>query len=439
MNRIVSKQTEKAIQLVTSNDLLIGAQWPHLTINEQRLVLYMLSLVKPSDKDFRTYRISIRELANILGLKHKDLYKEFDRAAEGLMRKLIKWIDPEYTKGKKYIMVAWCSYAARIPGEGYVEMRFDPALKPFLLALKGNFTIWGDRRSVIRLKSHYALRIYQFIKYNQGLATVDGRKSAIVDLEWFKEYLAIPEGSYSLFGNFKLKVLKPAQKDIREKTDVEFEFRQIKKGRKVYKLEFTWKKNKRHNQLELPGLDENAPTSLKDILIIEFGITPDKKAEALVQQYGESHIRDALEVARDYIERLHSQGKKVGNVAGIARKAIEEGWKNQKSAIEIEHERKLKALIAAKEEAKRREEEEVAREEQKRQKFRDRYESMDKAKKEEILKEFREYLVATGTRYVVDRYDEGGITPGMIESLFTDFLENYFSTAKTTEYGHKTV
>ena len=42
--------------ITTSNDLLVKAQWPRLTINEQRLVLYMLALVEKWDEDFKTYK-----------------------------------------------------------------------------------------------------------------------------------------------------------------------------------------------------------------------------------------------------------------------------------------------------------------------------------------------------------------------------------------------
>ncbi len=418
---IPTNQTEDVIQMATANDLLVKAQWPHLAINEQRLVLYMLSLIKRSDKDFKTYRISIRELANILGLKRKDLYKEFDKATSGLMTKIIKWIDTS-TRHKKYISVSWCSYAARIPGGGYVEMRFDPSLKPFLLSLQGNFTIWGDRRSVIRLKSHYSLRLYQFIKYNQGLAAVDGRRSAKVKLSWLRTYLAISEDKYRLFGHFKSRILLPAQKDIKAKTDIEFDFKQIKKGRRVHELEFFWKKNKDYNQLELPGMSDKAPARLEDILKLEFGITPKKKIDDLIRKYGHEHIIQALERAREYIEGVRSQGKKVGNTAGIAVKAIEEGWKQQKPLIDIKHEEKLKALAKAKEAEVAQKEAKRAQEERKREKAMLYYESMNNSQKEAFLSDFRDSLIATGNRIVVERFDKKGITPGPIEALFKSFL-----------------
>ena len=40
----------------------------------------MLALVEKYDEDFKTYRISVKELSNILGSKNKNLYREFDKA-----------------------------------------------------------------------------------------------------------------------------------------------------------------------------------------------------------------------------------------------------------------------------------------------------------------------------------------------------------------------
>jgi len=424
-NEIIKKGSEQegGGLIATSNDLLIEAQWPQLKINEQRLVLYMLSLIQRGDSDFKPYRISIRELGNIMGGSRNDLYARFDEATEGLLKKVIRWINPEEKADGRIDKTTWCSSASIIPGKGCVELRFDPTLKPFLLALKGNFTSLGEARAVIRLKNHYSLRIYQFIKYNHGLATVDYRKSAKVKLSWFRDYLAIPEGTYKLFGHFKSKVLMPAKKDIAAKTDVEFDFTQIKKGRKVHELEFTWKKNKRYNQLELQGIsDRGGQTSIEDILTMEFGISPEQKAVDMVQEYGHEHIRAALQTAREYINKLRKRGKKVENVGGIARKAIEEGWKPQESVIEVEYQEQQQAIATAKEQKKQQEADTFARREKETQQAMDKYEAMAGGEQEAFLVDFREYLVETGNKLVVTRYDEGGITPGMIEAMLKEFV-----------------
>lgn len=423
LNTKVIKKTGNGGFIATSNDLLIEAQWPQLKINEQRLVLYMLSLIQRDDKDFKPYRISVRELCNIMDGTRKDLYARFDEATDGLMKKVIRWINSDEKGEGRIDKTTWCSSASVIPGQGCVELRFDPTLKPFLLALKGNFTTWGEARAVIRLKNHYSLRLYQFMKYNQGLANVDNRQTVVVAVSWLRDYLSITDDRYELFGHFKSKVLTPAQKDIAAKTDIEFNFKQIKKGRKVEELEFTWRQNKRYDQKELPGFTEGGKATMEDILILEFGITPEKKATELVQQYGHDHIQEALQVVREYIAKLKKRGQKPDNVGGIARKAIEEGWKPQKSAIEVEYEDQKKAAEEARAAEQKREEEREALEIELQSRAMSRYEAMSEEQKNIFLAEFHQHLLGTGNQVIVDRYNETGISPGVIEALFKAFVK----------------
>jgi len=414
-------KTEKINPIVTSNDLLLEAQWPQLTINEQRLVVYMLSLIKRDDTDFQTYRISVRELANIMEGSRKDLYQRFDEATEGLMKKVIRWNNPDEKSDGRIDKTTWCSSASVIPGKGCVELRFDPTLKPFLLALKGNFTSWGEARAVIRLKNHYSLRIYQFIKYNQGMSNVDGRKSATVEVDWLRQYLAIPDDTYKLFGHFKSKVLISAQKDIAAKSDIEFDFEHIIKGRKVCELKFTWWKNKRFDQMELPGVSGEGKSTMEDILIYEFGIAPEKMARDLVQEYGSEHIKQALQMAREYIAKLKKRGKTVENVGGVARKAIEEGWKPQSleiAALSVQE----KPVFEKRQIEKKRAEEEELENELSNQAF-GKYKALSDLDRATLLAGFRDYLLEAGHKIIVERYDEGGLTPGPVESIFKEYVK----------------
>ena len=263
MNMLVPQKPEldkaEAESLIAmSNDLILKSQWPRLVINEQRLVLYMLALVEKDDEDFKTYKVSIQELGNVLGVKHKDLYKQFDAATSGLMSKIIKWTEAPYTENEMLHKMTWCSYAGIAQGQGFVQISFDPHLKPFLLALKGHFTLY-ELRAVIRLKNHYSLRLYQFLKYNEGIARRTRNKSIVVSVEWLQQYLGIENNSYKAYGSFKQRILVPARKDIQQKTDLLFDFEQQKEGRSVKRLEFIWRHNPDYDQQVMPFMKTPLP------------------------------------------------------------------------------------------------------------------------------------------------------------------------------------
>ena len=46
------------------------------------------------------------------------------------------------------------------------------------------------------------------------------------------------EDIYPAYGNFKQRVLMPAQKELKNKTDISFNLEEIKSGRRVKKVKF---------------------------------------------------------------------------------------------------------------------------------------------------------------------------------------------------------
>lgn len=64
---------------------------------------------------------------------------------------------------------------------------------------------------------------------------------------------------YPLYGHFKSRVILPAQKELKQKTDIYFNFQEIKQGRKVVAIEFeifenTKNKKKIQNTLDFDQL-----------------------------------------------------------------------------------------------------------------------------------------------------------------------------------------
>lgn len=227
--------------ITNDTDLMIKAKWPRLSVDEQRLILLMLAIISKDDADFKVYRIRVKDLAHILGLKRTDVYDGMEKATDGLMTKVIRWSDSKFEHLDEH-KVTWLSSATLTKVEGYVEVSFDPKLRPFLLALKRYFNQY-ELGGVIGLKSYYSLRIYILLKYHARLTSAMGKGKFIVTLDWLKNYLGIEESEYTVYGNFKKKVLRHVQEELADRTDLTFTIGQLKTGRNVGKLSFQWSYN----------------------------------------------------------------------------------------------------------------------------------------------------------------------------------------------------
>ena len=71
---------EKA--LVTKHNKLIQAKYS-LTLQEKRLIYWLISEIRPDDGDFKPYRVSVKELAAFLGLENDNrIYQQMAQVTE---------------------------------------------------------------------------------------------------------------------------------------------------------------------------------------------------------------------------------------------------------------------------------------------------------------------------------------------------------------------
>jgi len=89
------------------------------------------------------------------------------------------------------------------------------------LELKEKFTSY-QLENVVRLNSVYSIRIYELLKQYERIRK---RKLTLEELRYF---LGIEKDKYIQYGHLKNKVLLVAQKEINEKTDIQFTFNEIK-------------------------------------------------------------------------------------------------------------------------------------------------------------------------------------------------------------------
>lgn len=214
----------KENNIVSKSNTLIEAN-SRLNLVEQKMLLCLASNIEPNDRDFKTYTFPIKQFHDLLGLSGSTKYTELSKITKELLSKVI-----EIRAGEELIQVSWLSSAIYNRNKGTIDMRFDPLLKPFLLELSSKFTSYR-LANVVKLKSTYAIRIYELLKQYEDL------KERTISLENLRYYLDAMD-VYPNYANFKQRVLKPSQKELNQKTDISFDFEEIKLGRKVQKIRF---------------------------------------------------------------------------------------------------------------------------------------------------------------------------------------------------------
>lgn len=301
--------------LVTKSNELIEASYK-LTTNEQRIVLMLAAKVQPEDQEFKCYRIEVDEFVELLGLKRTGVHNDIQEIIKNLMKK--SFGIKRHESGRRSVLyMPWLASAEYFIGQGYMELEFSPKLKPYLLQLKERFTTY-KLHDVMQLRSVYSIRIYELLKqYN----TIGNR---LFELDDLKFTLGIEKSEYEKYGHFKAKVLKVAQKELEEKTDISFDFEEIKAGRKVAKINFIIKRQA-VEQLELLPIEE--PDGLISRLK-GFGLT-EIQIDHIVNNYDEEYILENLKIVeRDF------KKKKVQNLAGYTYKAIQDDYRKKKPVAE---------------------------------------------------------------------------------------------------------
>ncbi|HFK1464458.1 MULTISPECIES: replication initiation protein [Bacillus] len=278
----------KENNIVSKSNTLIEAN-SRLNLVEQKILLCLASNIEPNDRDFKTYTFSIKHFHNLLGLNGSTKYSELSKITKELLSKVI-----EIRTGEELIQVSWLSSAIYNRNKGTIDMRFDPLLKPFLLELSSKFTSYR-LANVIKLKSTYAIRIYELLKQYEDL------KERTISLENLRYYLDAMD-IYPNYANFKQRVLKPSQKELNQNTDISFEFEEIKLGRKVQKIKFIicGQKKKDNNLVHFEkNLDKFQQPNTFEQKIKRFEERCKEKVFPKVLKKWEAHKEIVLEIIED--------------------------------------------------------------------------------------------------------------------------------------------
>ena len=219
---------ERDRYVVKANELIQKSRF-NLTLQQQKIVLYLISQIERNDKEFKLYSFSIQQFCKVCGINYTSgkNYNDLKEAIKEIAQKVL-WV---MLPNGKEATIRWIEKAYIDRNTGTIEIRLDEDMKPYLLQLKDNFTqyelVW-----TLKFNSKYTIRLYELIKsihYHE----LDPYERTY-DIDELKRLLDAEV--YKTYQHFKDRALQIAVDEINSTSDKLVSFTPIKNGRAVKKI-----------------------------------------------------------------------------------------------------------------------------------------------------------------------------------------------------------
>lgn len=177
------------------------------------------------DESTRTITLNIADIKKEGAVKDSNIYQivEKETANIGKLDLLVKHA-PDH--------VERIFFLAKIKAKsGVLSVKFTEDAMPYLIKLKRNFTLY-PMNQLMAMTSNYGLRLYQML-----YAFIDTGYMTIT-VDELRGRLELEDKYTNTFTDFRRYVLKTAQKDIHQHTNLRFQWSEFKQGRRIHRLYF---------------------------------------------------------------------------------------------------------------------------------------------------------------------------------------------------------
>ena len=219
---------DKDLKLKQSNNLILATH--RMNIQQMRLFFYACSQYQ-GDLDIE---VSIDDINRILAYQGGNQREIIKNAIPTLMQSALVHIEDE--NGERWSIAITDSYIKN--DNKTVKFTFNKTVQKELEELRG-YT-WLYLSNLTGMSSTYAVRIYEF--FAMRLGSQNKKDTFDFDLNKLRIYLDCTN-KLEDYRNFERTVLKKAEKEINEKTNIKMSYKKIKTGRSITNIKFTfsWK------------------------------------------------------------------------------------------------------------------------------------------------------------------------------------------------------
>lgn len=285
-----------------------------LSKNQQKVFLEVAMMAK-NNPDEKFYKLYIREFLKNIGVSTNDT-AELKREIEE-MRNITIHI-PMTKKGGE-LKANFFASVELFEGSRYVEIELSDKLKPYFIEIaEGDFFHYQIQNTRV-LKSGHSIRMYLYLKSWRWTG------KASIKYDELRSILGVKPDDYKLFGDFKRRVLDKTQKELKEKTDISFEYSLVRRvagnpNTPVVKINFfiieNGKKAPITEQKIIPIKIEADFDLVK--LANSIGQIDESELSILVEKYTRDRIHDVLLLASEE----NNRGNKIRSLTAYLHNAL---------------------------------------------------------------------------------------------------------------------
>jgi plasmid replication initiation protein len=299
--------------------------------NEQTLRKENKLIIANQNKQFD---ITATQLSKILNTSLSRIVADADRLSENITKKRI--IEKQINSNGEvcdFVYIPIITFAKY--HKGLFTFAFNSYILKYFVDINRNFTEF-QLQYLLSMSSSYAIKLYKLLYQYKNI------KHRTLSVDDLKEQFGI-SGKYSQYSDFKKYVLISSVDQINNITDLHVEYKEIKFGRKVEKIEFTFELKK----LQLPVIKQ-----VKDIdttsnsSVIEAPINIINHIESELSTQTRSLITKFIqEKGTDYVEASITYAKKnaKSNLDKYLSDTLTNGW----AEVEM-HKQKSKKQLSLK-------------------------------------------------------------------------------------------
>lgn len=178
----------------------------------------MVAHIQKGDTEFNTYRLTVKDFAHRIGLNTTSIYQVIRTAARGMMQHIIRIGEDNGIDFKERVLVTGADYMRT---KGYVDLKFNNDLKPYLLNLDGEF-FTAHLEAIRRIRNITLGKLYWFC-----VRWINANMPVTIEVSKLRMITECVD-KYDRYRDFKKEVLEKGIEVFREHGKVIYSYEEVR-------------------------------------------------------------------------------------------------------------------------------------------------------------------------------------------------------------------